>query len=197
MDPAGFDTLTRAITQTGTRRRALATLVGVALVGSLGGVEVSAKATRQQRKQHGVKAQDDTPKPIGRPCIKNGQCLSGFCDRAGRDKHGTCQEQPCTGDCTLPACTVGPVVPGPPTTTTVTVQDTGSGLASIVATESENADTIVPPVTDGTTDPTVVSITKIDQSQLSSITLRVTDVAGNVTTCSTTVPCFSQGCSTP
>ena len=29
MDPSGFDTLTRAITQTGTRRRALATLVGV------------------------------------------------------------------------------------------------------------------------------------------------------------------------
>jgi hypothetical protein len=29
MDPSGFDTLTRTITQTGTRCRALATLVGV------------------------------------------------------------------------------------------------------------------------------------------------------------------------
>ena len=195
MDPSGFDTLTRAITQTGTRRRALATLAGVTFAGSFGGVEVTAKAKRQHRTRHGVKAQDETLKPTGRPCTKDRQCLSGFCDRAGRDKHGTCQEQPCTGDCTVPTCTLGPVDSGPPVFAEFTVQDSGIGLASIVVTQSENADTVVPPFTVGTTGPVVATITTIDQSQPADVTLVVTDLADNETTCVTTLPCARE-CST-
>jgi hypothetical protein len=55
-----------------------------------------------------------------------------------------------------------------------------------VVTQSENADTVVPPFTFGTTDPVVVRSTKIDQSQPARVTLVVTAVAGNVTTCDLT-----------
>jgi hypothetical protein len=195
MDPSGFDTLTRVITQTGTRRRALATLVGVALVGCLGRAEGTAKGKRH-RGQRRVKAQDDTLKPTGKKCTKHGQCLSGFCDQDERDKHGTCQEQPCTGDCTVPTCTLGPVDSDPPVFAEFTVQDTGSGLASILVTLSENADTVVPPFTVGTKDPVVLMLTEINQSQPADITLLVTDVAGNVTTCVATLPCAPEACST-
>lgn len=65
----------------------------------------------------------------------------------------------------------------------VTAQDTGSGIASIVVTKSNNAATVVPPFTAGTTDPLVVVATKILQNKSSQVELRVTDVAGNVTTC--------------
>ena len=68
----------------------------------------------------------------------------------------------------------------------MTVQDTGSGLASLVITRSENADTVAPPFTVGTTDPVVVSSTKIDQTQPARVTLLVTDLAGNVTICDLT-----------
>jgi len=68
----------------------------------------------------------------------------------------------------------------------VTVQDTDSGLASIVVTQSDNADTVVPPFTVGTTDPVVVASTKIDQTKPARVTMLVTDLAGNVTTCDLT-----------
>ena len=43
--------------------------------------------------------------------------------------------------------------------------------------------TTVPAFTAGTTDPVIVTSTKIDQNQRSTVALRVTDVAGNVTDC--------------
>ncbi|HVG10270.1 MAG TPA: hypothetical protein VNM67_21380, partial [Thermoanaerobaculia bacterium] len=55
--------------------------------------------------------------------------------------------------------------PGPPARVEVTIKDTGSGIAEILITKSENADTVVPPFTVGTTDPIVLSSTKIDQTQ--------------------------------
>jgi hypothetical protein len=75
------------------------------------------------------------------------------------------------------------VIPGPPTQATVTVQDTGSGIVSLVLTQSENADTPVPPFTPGTTEPITVTATKIDQSQSAQVTLVATNGAGTVTTC--------------
>lgn len=65
----------------------------------------------------------------------------------------------------------------------VTAEDDESGIASILVTKSTNANTVVPPFTPGTTDPVVVRGTKINNSKSSSIELRVTDVAGNVTVC--------------
>jgi hypothetical protein len=85
-------------------------------------------------------------------------------------------------DTTPPTC-VGRVVGGPPTQLIITLQDADSGLQSIVATQSDNADTPVPPFTVGTNDPVTVTATKINQSQSAHVTLQATDVSGNVTTC--------------
>lgn len=73
--------------------------------------------------------------------------------------------------------------PGPPARIESTIKDVGTGLAEIVVTKSENADTVVPPFTVGTNDPVVLSATKIDQTQKARIEARVTDLAGNVRIC--------------
>jgi hypothetical protein len=73
--------------------------------------------------------------------------------------------------------------PGPPARVEVTIKDVGTGLAEIVVTKSENADTVVPPFTVGTNDPVVLSTTKIDQTQRARVEARVTDLAGNVRLC--------------
>ena len=75
------------------------------------------------------------------------------------------------------------LVTGPPAQAITTIRDIGSGLAEIVVTRSENADTVVPPFTVGTTDPVVVTATKIDQTKRARIEVRVTDLAGNVALC--------------
>ena len=73
--------------------------------------------------------------------------------------------------------------PGPPARVEVTIRDTGTGLAEILVTRSENADTVVPPFTVGTNDPVVLTATKIDQTQRARVEARVTDLAGNVRIC--------------
>jgi len=73
--------------------------------------------------------------------------------------------------------------PGPPARVEVTIKDVGTGLAEILVTKSENADTVVPPFTVGTKDPVVLSTTKIDNTQKSRVEARVTDLAGNVRIC--------------
>jgi hypothetical protein len=75
------------------------------------------------------------------------------------------------------------VIAGPPTQLQVTVSDIDTGLQSIVVTQSDNADTPVPPFTVGTTDPVTITATKINQSQPAHVTIQVTDLAGNVVTC--------------
>jgi hypothetical protein len=65
----------------------------------------------------------------------------------------------------------------------VTFEDDQSGLLSIEVLESTNATTVVPPFIPGTTDPVIVRSTKIDQSELSMVSLRGTDVFGNTATC--------------
>ncbi|MGH2451009.1 MAG: Ig-like domain-containing protein [Candidatus Limnocylindria bacterium] len=65
----------------------------------------------------------------------------------------------------------------------VTVQDAGSGLQSIEVTKSTNANVTWAPFDAGETDPVVVRGTKINNSKSSTVELRVTDVAGNVTVC--------------
>jgi hypothetical protein len=91
-------------------------------------------------------------------------------------------EEPPSGDTAPPTC-VARVVGGPPTQLVVTFQDPDSGLASIVVTQSDNADTPVPPFAVGTTDPVVVTATKIDQSQSAHVAITATDLAGNITSC--------------
>jgi hypothetical protein len=72
---------------------------------------------------------------------------------------------------------------GPPARVEVTIKDVGTGLAEILVTKSENADTVVPPFSVGTNDPVVLSATKIDQTQKARVEARVTDLAGNVRIC--------------
>ncbi|MFL6233051.1 MAG: DUF3344 domain-containing protein [Thermoanaerobaculia bacterium] len=75
------------------------------------------------------------------------------------------------------------VIAGPPTQLQVTVSDVNTGIQSIVVTQSDNADTPVPPFTVGTTDPVTITATKINQSQPAHVTIQVTDLAGNTVTC--------------
>jgi hypothetical protein len=89
------------------------------------------------------------------------------------------------------------VVTGPPAVATTTFSDNGSGLASLVVTLSENADTVVPPFTPGTTDPVTVTSTKINQSQRARIEIRATDVAGNVAICDPVHVLLARGSGQP
>jgi hypothetical protein len=59
----------------------------------------------------------------------------------------------------------------------------GKGLTSLVITQSENADTVVPPFTPGTTDPVVVTSTKIDQTQRARVEVQTTSERGVTRTC--------------
>lgn len=86
-------------------------------------------------------------------------------------------------DTTPPSCMLTGVIIGPPKAIQVTVQDTGSGLASIQVVTSSNATTVVDPFSPGDTSPVVVLSTKTDQTKSSSLALTVKDVAGNVTHC--------------
>jgi Big-like domain-containing protein len=87
------------------------------------------------------------------------------------------------GDSTRPSCRLTARRPGPPVQIDVTVQDSGSGLASVLATNLQNATVVVPPFAVGSTNPLIVTATKGNQSLRSRFTLRAQDVAGNVTRC--------------
>jgi hypothetical protein len=95
-----------------------------------------------------------------------------------------------------PVCTTT-ISSGPPTQAITTIQDGGSGLASIVVTQSDNADTPVPPFTPGTTQPVVVTATKINQSQSAHVTIQATDGAGNVAVCDPILLLFARGSGQP
>jgi hypothetical protein len=88
-----------------------------------------------------------------------------------------------SGDTIPPTCALTGVVAGPPKQILITVQDTGSGLGSVVVTENSNVSVAIPPFAIGSTAPLIVTATKVNQSAGSSVALRVTDVAGNVTNC--------------
>jgi hypothetical protein len=89
----------------------------------------------------------------------------------------------------------------------IAVQDTGSGLAAttggtftapspaggIQVTSAVNSSVTVPAVASGTTTEVDVTATKINGTLGSSVGLRVTDVAGNVTVCDPTLVADSSG----
>ena len=99
-------------------------------------------------------------------------------------------------DATAPVCRTT-LVAGPPAQAITTIRDTGSGVFSIVVTMSQNADTVVPPFIPGTTDPIVITSTKIDQTQRARIEVRVTDGAGNVSICDPIVALVARSSSKP
>ena len=86
-------------------------------------------------------------------------------------------------DTTAPSCVLTGVIAGPPKQIQITAQDVGSGLQTIVVTNSVNATVNVPAFTPGTNAPVVVTATKTDQTKGAQVGLQTTDVAGNVTIC--------------
>jgi hypothetical protein len=70
---------------------------------------------------------------------------------------------------------------GPLRSYDITCQDEESGLAEINVTGSRNFKVDIPPFTAGTNDSIIVTATKTNQSEESSVDLEVIDVAGNVT----------------
>jgi subtilisin-like proprotein convertase family protein len=69
----------------------------------------------------------------------------------------------------------------------LTVQDTGTGLATIRVTAAENVNVTVPTFTPGTTAPVVVTGTLIDPNVSGFFAIESVDVAGNVSSCSRTI----------
>lgn len=63
----------------------------------------------------------------------------------------------------------------------ITARDTGSGIFSIVVTKSVNAATVVPAFSPGTKQPVVITSTKINQGQGSTVEVKITDLCNNVT----------------
>lgn len=86
-----------------------------------------------------------------------------------------------------PTCQLTATIPGPPKQIQITVQAT-DGLASINVDDSTNAVTPVPPFTPNTTNPVVVTSTKIDQSSGAHVQLTVTDTNGGSTVCDPVLP---------
>jgi len=81
-----------------------------------------------------------------------------------------------------PACSLNSILAGPKQIQVIT-QDSGSGLKSIVATAVSNFTTSIPVFAQGTTTAIMVTATKADPAQSSALTLQITDVANNLTSC--------------
>jgi uncharacterized Ntn-hydrolase superfamily protein len=82
---------------------------------------------------------------------------------------------------TVPTVYVSGLITGPPVQALLTVQDTGSGIASIVVTVATNTTVTFKMPAKGYTGTVVVTATKINQNAGSTVGLKVTDVCGNVT----------------
>ena len=87
-----------------------------------------------------------------------------------------------------PTCEVTGEFTGPPFRVEFTIQDSGSGLNTINVIEDINATISIPTFSSGSTNPLVVTATKIDQGGDFGVMVEAIDVAGNSSTCG-----FSQG----
>jgi hypothetical protein len=88
-----------------------------------------------------------------------------------------------TGTAPPPSCTLSSISKGPPAQANFTMQDTNSGLKSIVLVDSTNATVNIPNFVQGATVPISVTATQSDTSQASRVDFQVTNVAGASTTC--------------
>jgi len=86
-----------------------------------------------------------------------------------------------------PTCLLTSTIAGPPKQIQITVQASG-GLAAVIVTTSANASTPVPPFTPGTTNPVVITSTKINQAAGSHVALQVTGASGGTINCDPIVP---------
>jgi len=104
-------------------------------------------------------------------------CSDGLC------KRGIHFLSPVTPDSIAPSCALTSYQGGPPTQIGITAQDSESGLDEITVMEADNASVTVPGFSSGTTQPVMVTATKIDQSLPARVNLAVGDVEGNCTSC--------------
>jgi hypothetical protein len=96
-------------------------------------------------------------------------------------------------DTTPPICVLTDVIAGPPKQLKITVQDTGSGLGSIIVTTAVNVSVSVPVFPGGTTSAIVVTGTKLNQSLAAQVGLTVTDRAGNKIVCDPVITTLVRG----
>jgi hypothetical protein len=75
---------------------------------------------------------------------------------------------------------------GPPDQANFTIQDTITGLSSIVLANSVNATVNIPSFTAGTTSPVIATATQVNTAQSSRVDLQVTNTGNASTTCGTT-----------
>src|SRR5436190_776656 len=143
------------------RRSVVKSFVGIAFGSAVSAMARGASAATKRR--------------AGEICRKDGECESGVCGKPDRTVRRYCQANPITCPFTVRS--------GPPTQIDITVRDSVFGISPIVVTQSNNADTPVPPFTVGTTDPLVITATKIDQTQTAHVEIIVSDLAGASTTC--------------
>jgi probable HAF family extracellular repeat protein len=88
---------------------------------------------------------------------------------------------PGIADSTPPICEHTRTEPGPPRSYEISVQDKESGLAAIIIEKVANFSVDVQPFAVGTTEPVIVTATKIQKSQSSFLALAAVDVVGNIT----------------
>ena len=93
-------------------------------------------------------------------------------------------------DNTPPSCKLITTTPGPPKSITVAVQDSGAGLEDVMYSTSN---VVLPltfpsPLVIGMTDPFYITAVKNVQTQGAHLSLTITDVAGNQTTCDPILP---------
>jgi hypothetical protein len=62
----------------------------------------------------------------------------------------------------------------------IQAQDPGSGLKEIIVVRAVNVEVTIPPFSPGTHDPVTIRVVQAVKGQTSSVTLRVTDMAGNI-----------------
>ena len=91
-----------------------------------------------------------------------------------------------TGTVAPPSCVISAENPGPPEQLTFTMQDTYSGLKSIVLIDATNATASIPGFAPGTMSPVAVTAAQTDPSQSSKIDFQVTNVGGAAATCGET-----------
>ena len=88
-----------------------------------------------------------------------------------------------SGDVTPPTCTLVNYDPGPPLSITGAVQDNESGLAAINVVQANNVTVNIASFTPGTTDPVLVTATKIDNNIGGYVLIEAIDMDGNSTMC--------------
>jgi sugar lactone lactonase YvrE len=84
---------------------------------------------------------------------------------------------------TTPTCTLTSIAVGPPSQMVFTVQDTGSGLATVKAVRHRNSTSVIAPFSPGTTNPVTVTFTKKTETAGGTAGVKATNEIGKSVFC--------------